>query len=241
MENHNELFITLIDELFFELLDLFFPPYFVQGLDRSFRVAVDNKLPPELDPGESDRVDIVMKVNRLAKRKPLLFHIEMEPNSVTAVADRMLYYYTGLHDRYKLDVVSIAILAFRTPRIPQQSSVISKFGELVILHFEFKQIQLNLFDWREFLYIQNPVAPALMPLMNYQPRERVEVRLNSLIRLAEIAELAEPQLTAAQISIVWRMIDAYTGLTKSETRRFNEELAKLKPEIRSAITTYTTS
>ncbi len=241
MQNHNELFIELIDELFFELLDLFFPPYFMQGLDRSSHVEVDNKLPPELDPGVSDRVDIVLKVNRLARRKPLLFHIEMEPNSGTAYADRMLYYYTGLSDRYKLEIVPIAILAFRTPRKPQQSSVVKKFGELEILHFGFKLIQLNMFDWRDFLYIQNPVAPALMPLMDYKPRERVEVRLNSLIRLAEIAELAEPQLTAAQISIVWKMIDAYAGLTKSEAHRFNEELAKLKPEIRSAIATYITS
>jgi hypothetical protein len=241
MPDHDELFKELIEELYFELLELFLPHDFVNTLDRTFRVSLDKELPADIGPGKSHRADIVSKVQILPAKIPMLIHIEIESSCSKEFPERMLYYYAGLRKKYKLEVLPIAIFAFTTPRGLQPCMVSSKIADCNILRFEFKRIQLNTLNWRDYLSIKNPVVPALMPLMRYNDSERVDVRLNSILRFGEISEAAETPLSSSQISIVRRMIDSYSPLTPSEKLRFNEKLEELNPNLKGTIMNYITS
>ncbi len=92
------------------------------------------------------------------------------------------------------------------------------FPNRKILEFNYFSIQLNNLKWRNFLNQPNPVAAALMAKMDFQPQERVRVKLECLRMLVTL------QLNPAKIELISGFIDTYLRLNTAEEEELNTEL-----------------
>ena len=233
MPDHDELFKELIDTFLFDLIALFLPsisPY----LDPSFRLAIDRELPADLGPGRARRADLVYRIKNIAGEYFTL-HIEVESSHDHAFAQRMLYYYVMLTEKYGLPVIPVAVLCFRSPQRLLSPTLEKAVGELKFIHFEYVQIQLNQLDWRDFARSDNCIAIALMANMKRSEAELPEVKLECIRGLARL--ILEPR----QRTIALKFVDAYTPLTPAQQEEFKRRLSEFDPAQREAIMTYITS
>jgi hypothetical protein len=103
------------------------------------------------------------------------------------------------------------------------------------LEFNFKSIQLNRLNWRDFLSQPNPVAAALMSKMRIAPEDRPRVKVECLRLLATL------QLDSARTRLISGFVDTYLRLNAIETQAFQAEIAKIEPERREGVMQIVTS
>jgi flagellar biosynthesis/type III secretory pathway protein FliH len=103
------------------------------------------------------------------------------------------------------------------------------------LEFNFKSIQLNRLNWRDFLSQPNPVAAALMSKMRITPEDRPRVKVECLRLLATL------QLDSARTRLISGFVDTYLRLNAIETQAFQAEIAKIEPERREGVMQIVTS
>ena len=90
--------------------------------------------------------------------------------------------------------------------------------------FEYKTIQLNRLDWRDFLDHPNPIACALMTKMKIAQTER------PLVKAMCLKMLAGQPLTAREIEIISRFIDTYLRLDRREEQEFQHHVEQFAPK-----------
>jgi hypothetical protein len=108
---------------------------------------------------------------------------------------RMFRYFARLHEKYILPIYPIVVFSYDKPKKAAQSSYQVAFPDFRVLEFNYRTIQLNRLNWRDFLNQQNPVASALMVKMRIVPKDRPKVKAECLIE-AQIQNLSSPQLEA---------------------------------------------
>jgi hypothetical protein len=194
MIDHDRLFKELISTFLLEFIELFFPEvraYIEEGsLD-----FLDKEIFTDVTSGERHEVDLVAKVRFAGKDAYFLVHVENQAQPQSNFAERMFTYFARLTQKYRLPVYPIALLTYYAPLEEQPDSYILEFPDRVVLSFQFRVVQLNRLDWREFARRENPVASALMARMNIargdRPRVKLEcVRLLSTFKLTPAKDAA---------------------------------------------------
>ncbi len=210
------------------------PPEFTAKLNRLVAVQVDKEFQAELEPGKAHRADLVFQVSNNRSNKPSLIHIEIESSHQKTLPGRMLHYYASLHKKYKMPILPIAILSFKSPRKAASSRIELCSNGISLGYFQFLVVQLNMMNWQSFLKIRNPVASALMSCMWFTETQRPEVKLKCLLHLADLS------LPPNKSAVVQKFIHAYLDLSTSEKKRFEEMVNYLRPFERDTIMTFIT-
>ena len=222
---HDRLFKELLSTFLFEFLDLFLPELAV-SLDRESIELLDKEMFTELAEGERREADLVARAQLRGQEAFFVIHLEHQAQSkqIEQFPFRMFTYYSILVQRYCVPVYPIALLSYSNPRKSAPSSYEIGFADFVPLHFRFRTIQLNLLEWRDFVYRDNPVAAALMSRMHVERKDRPKVKL-ACLRL-----LGRQRLDRARSMLVSHFVDQYLWLDPAETMSFHEEVDSLPIE-----------
>lgn len=105
----------------------------------------------------------------------------------------------------------------------------------MVLDFQFRTIQLNRLNWRDFIGQPNPVASALMAKMGIAPVDRPKVKLECLRLLATL------RLDRERARLIARFVDTYLRLTADEQQLFQVAFVAIAPCKQEAVMEITTS
>jgi hypothetical protein len=147
----------------------------------------------------------------------------------------MFWYFALFHHRHDAAVYPMAIFSYATPRAEQPNVHRVTFPDCEVLRFEYKAIQLNRLNWRDFVRRENPVAAALMAKMDIAKEDRPRVKLECLRLLATL------KLDRARMSFISAFVDTYLKLSPTEEAKFEAELAELSPPEKEEVMELTTS
>lgn len=87
-----------------------------------------------------------------------------------------------------------------------------EFPNWKVLQFNYRAVQLNRLNWRDFLKQRNPLASALMAKMKIAPQERPQVKAECLRLLVTL------KLDPARMQLISGFVDTYLRLTESEVQ-----------------------
>ena len=78
------------------------------------------------------------------------------------------------------------VFSYDSPLRIDINSFTVDFPDKRVLAFDYEMVQLNQFDWHDFVENQNPVAAALMSKMNIAQKDRPRVKLECLRLLVSL-------------------------------------------------------
>ncbi len=110
-----------------------------------------------------------------------------------------------------------------------------EFDDLKVMEFNFKTIQLNRLNWRDFINQPNPIAAALMSKMRIEPADRPRVKVECLRLLATL------RLDPARTQLISGFVDTYLRLNVQEEQVFQEAVGTLEGTEREGIMQIVTS
>ncbi len=218
--DHDKLFKELISTFFLEFLDLFLPdvakiidPDSVKFLQQEYFV--------DFQEGEEKIIDLLAEVKQLGETAAFLIHIEPQSTSRSIFPARMFFYFALLHQFYQKRIYPIALFSYDKPEKAAKSSYSIEFPDFKVLEFNFKSIQLNRLDWRDYLDRPNPVAAALMSKMKIAKADRPKVKAECLRLMVTL------KLDPARSRLISKFVDTYLQLDGKEKQTFQAEIAKL--------------
>ena len=173
--NHDRLFKELLSTFFLEFIELFFPEI-VNDLDPKSLQLLDKEVFTDVTSGEEHEADLVAQVRFQGKDSFFLIHIEVQSSSQSEFSRRMFRYFARLYEKYYLPIYPIALFSYEQPKRQEPNTHQVEFTDLKVLEFNYRVIQLNRLNWRDFIRQENPVAAALMAKMQIQPEERAQVK-----------------------------------------------------------------
>jgi hypothetical protein len=229
--NHDGLFKKLLRTFFLEFVDVFLPDV-AEYLDRDSIEFLDKEVFPELGEDFVREMDLVVKAR--FRGKPLFFLINIEPQSSRQARfnRRMFFYAAWLDKTFDLPVYPVALLTYDKPRTPEPNSYAIDFPGWQVLNFQFRTIQLNHLNWRDYLRHHNPVATALMVKMNIARQEQGQVKIE-MLRLFSTMKLNREKMT-----LIARFMEAYLRLTPEQEEQVEREIEQLQPKRRKAVMQY---
>ena len=136
----------------------------------------------------------------------------------------MFRYFARLFEKHTLPVYPILLLSFDTPLAAEPTVFEVNFPDLQVLQFNYRVVQLNQMNWRDFVNQPNPVASALMAKMRIAPNDRPRVKLECLRLLASLKQ------NPAKMQLISGFIDTYLRLNAEEEAVFQEQLNQLQPQ-----------
>lgn len=228
----------IIEQFFPDCLQFFFPALFAQIDWRRGFTFLDKELQKITFDAETGRqtVDKLVRVHlRGGKELWLLVHLEVQGQRDEKFAERMMLYNARIFDRYRQEVVSLAILSDEHRRWRPSHYVRERFGCRVQLDFP----MVKLLDYKDQLATleqhENPFALVVLTHLRAQqtkrlPKQRVRAKLQ-LIRL-----LLERGYSKKQIGQLFRFLDWVLTLPAEEEREFQislEEEIKVKRYVTS--------
>lgn len=234
MINHDRLFKELISTFFMEFIDLFLPSV-RSYIDEGSLEFLDKEIFTDVTAGERHEVDLLAKVRFKDEDAFFLIHVENQAQIQTDYARRMFGYFSRLHQKHAMPVYPIALFTFDNPVAEQPDEYGVEFPDQPVLLFQFRRIQLNRLNWRDFAKRDNPVASALMAKMNIAPGERARVKLECLRLLASL------RLNTAKTHLILGFVDTYLSLSEEEKQEYTMEVEKLEPQEKEAVTSVRTT
>ena len=232
--NHDQLFKELLTTFFVEFLELFFPNV-LEYLDPESITFVDKEVFTDVTKGEKKILDIVALAKFQGQDYSFLIHIENQAKNQTDFNQRMFRYFCSLFLKYDRPVYPIVIFSYDSPQRPDKDNFEIKFPDEQVLRFNYKVVQLNRLDWRDFLKQKNPIAAALMSKMKIERRERPTVKAECLRLMVTL------QLDPAKMQLISGFVDTYLNLNSTEEEIFQAELSTMELEQREQIMQITTS
>jgi hypothetical protein len=211
--NHDQLFKELLTTFFVEFLELFFPPV-LEYLDTDSIQFVDKELFTDLVGGEKKILDIVALAKFQEQDYSFLVHIENQASSTPEFNQRMFRYFCSLFLKYDRPVYPIVVFSYDVPKRLDRSNFVIDFPDGQVLNFDYKIVQLNRLDWRDFLQQKNPVAAALMAKMKIDPLDRPTVKAQCLRLLVTL------KLDPAKMQFISSFVDTYLRLNSTEETIF---------------------
>jgi hypothetical protein len=133
----------------------------------------------------------------------------------------MFRYYLRLYEKYRLPIYPIALLSYASPRKPQPDGLRIAFPDFEALAFNYRVVQLNRLDWRDYLSRPNPVASALMANMKIAKQDRLRVKAERLRLMLTL------KLNPVKMRLIIGYLDTYLRLTASEQKQFLATLVKI--------------
>lgn len=201
--DHDRLFKELLPTFFFEFLALFLPEV-VTYIEPELLTFLDKEVFTDVTEGEQYEADLIAKVQFRAQESYFLIHVKNQATAQSNFGRRMFRYFARLYEKFALPVYPIALFSYHAPQRLEPSYHQVIFPDLEVLCFNFRVIQLNRLNWRDFLAQPNPVASALMAKMNITPEERPRVKAECLRLLATL------RLNPAKTKLISGFIDTYT-------------------------------
>jgi hypothetical protein len=196
---------------------------------------LDKEIFTDVTSGERHEADFVVKVKFRAIESFFLIHVENQAHPQAEFSRRMFRYFARLYEKHELPVYPVAIFSYDLPKREEPSNHKVEFPDLLVLDFNFRAIQLNRLNWRDYISRQNPVASALMAKMNFSEEERPRVKLECLRLLATL------KLDPARTQLISGFIDTYLRLNAEEELKLRWELEVIDPIEREGIMEIVTS
>lgn len=234
MADHDGLFKKLLRTFFLEFAEVFLPDV-NEYLDRDSIEFLDKEVFPELGEDFSREMDLVVKAR--FRGKPAFFLINIEPQaSRRARFNRRMFFYAAWLDKtFDLPVYPVALLTYNAPRNPEPDSYTIDFPGWQVLNFQFRAIQLNRLNWRDYLRHHNPVATTLMVKMSIAPEEQGQVKIE-MLRL-----FSTMRLNREKMILIGRFMETYLRLTPEQDQEVRREIAKFKPQRKKVVMEYMSS
>jgi predicted transposase/invertase (TIGR01784 family) len=234
MIDHDQLFKELLSTFFVEFLELFLPQV-AAAIDPDSVVFLPQEYFADLTTGDTKIIDLLAQVRLAGQEVGFLIHVEAQASSKSDFARRMFFYFARLHQKYLQRIYPIVIFSFDEPyrEEPQQYAV--EFDDLKVMEFNFKTIQLNRLNWRDYLSQPNPVAAALMAKMKIDPGDRPRVKVECLRLLATL------RLDPARTRLISGFVDTYLQLNIQDEQVFQDEVGTLDVTEREGIMQIVTS
>ena len=232
--DHDQIFKKLLTTFFLEFLDLFFPEV-LDYLDRDSIEFVDKELFTDLVQGEKKILDIVALAKFQEQDYSFLIHVEAQSSSQTDFNQRFFKYFCSLYLKYSRPIFPIAIFSYTTPLREEPTSYTVKLPGFEVNKFNYKVVQLNRLNWRDFLKQKNPVAAALMSKMRIEPQDRPKVKAECLRLLVSL------KINPAKMQLISGFVDSYLRLDSKEETVFQSELSTMGLKEKEQIMQITTS
>ncbi len=224
---HDEAFKKLMQEFFFEFLELFFPKLYEQ-LDRGQANFLMQELLVDVVGGKRKTLDLLVDTKRVDGNVNVLVHLEPQATHQDDFATRMLVYYGRLHELFRLKHKAIIPIAVFTHSQLQDEPDTIEIGlpEIDILRFRFLKLQLRQHDWRKVLDTDNPVAAAVLAQMDVKLADRRELRINFLLMMIRLKR----KYNEGQLALISSYADLYYETTQAEDEELLCEIAIDQPE-----------
>ena len=234
MIDHDRLFKELLSTFFLEFIELFFPEVYAD-LDPDAIEFLDKEVFTDVTDGEKHEADLVVKARWRGAAWFFLFHVEPQSYQDDPFDRRMFQYFARLYEKFKVPIYPIAIFSYASPLRPEPATHRVEFPGFTVLEFNFRVIQLNRLNWRDFLRHENPVAAALMAKMKMTRAERKQVKLECLRLMATL------KLNPAKMQLISGFVDTYLHLNKAEEQWVKDEIVKLDPTTKESVMEIVTS
>lgn len=217
MIEHDRLFKELVTTFFVDFIDLFFP---------KTAVAIDPKAIEFLSPEQDERADqdsstILVKTRLRMRDACFWISIESESDQGLAFNRRIFHKYARLDAAYDFPIYPIILFPTDPPQRPEPNYYRVEFVDRKVLDFNFVTLQMSRLNWRDFLKRRNPVAAALMTIMNVKASDKPVVKAECLRLLATL------KLDTARLNIVSQFIDTYLKLDTDEEQVFKREVERM--------------
>jgi Domain of unknown function (DUF4351) len=223
MIDHDRIFKELIKTFFVEFVELFLPDVYVD-LDQSSIEFLDKEVFTDVTSGEKHEVDLIVKARFRDQDWFFLFHIEAQADNRAPFPRRMFTYFARLLEGHGLPVYPVVVFSYDAPLRPEPDSYRVEFPGFKVLEFNFRVIQLNRLNWRDFLNHQNPVASALMAKMAMKLEERRQVKLECLRLMLTL------KLNPAKMQMIAGFVNTYLRLSEEGEKWLVSQLADLIPK-----------
>jgi hypothetical protein len=204
-------------------------------LDSDYLEFLDKELFTDVTTGEKQEVDLIAKVRFKGQETFFLVHIEAQSSPQKDFNYRLFSYFARLHQQYRLPVYPIVIFSYDRPKTPAPHRYQVGFEDLNVLDFNYRVIQLNRLQWRDFLNSPNPIASALMAKMAIAPEDRPKVKAECLRLLVSL------KLNPAKMQLISGFVDTYLLLNPEEELQFNQELSTFIESTQEEVMQLTTS
>lgn len=232
--DHDRLFKELLTVFFLDFVELFFPEM-REYIDPNSIIFLDKEIFTDVTMGEQYETDLIVKVRFAGQDRYFLIHIENQSSSESNFDRRIFRYFARLYEKFNLPVYPIVIFSYDYPKKEAIDYHQVEFPDFKVLKFNYRVIQLNRLNWRDFLDQRNPVASALMSKMKIAPEDRPRVKLECLRLLATL------RLDPARMKLISGFVDSYLKLNESENRIFVNEMATIQPEEKEEVMQIVTS
>ncbi|MEG3436529.1 DUF4351 domain-containing protein [Pannus brasiliensis CCIBt3594] len=232
--DHDRLFKELLSTFFIEFIELFFPEV-IAYLDPDSIVLLDKETFTDVTAGEKYETDLIARVRFRGQPSFFLVHIEAESGSRSRFDRRMFRYFARLHEKFALPVYPIVLFSYDRPKKAAIDHYSIAFPDFQVLQFNYRVVQLNRLNWRDFLNRPNPVASALMAKMNIAAIDRPRVKAECLRLLVTL------RLNPAKMQLISGFVDTYLKLNRTEEQQFRQELGTLDQEEREEVMQIVTS
>ena len=218
--SHDRLFKELLNTFFVDFLDLFFPEL-SSNIERDSIVFLDKETITDVTDGSVAQPDIVVKCLFKGSQRFFIIHVENQASSRKDFARRMFKYFARLVEKYGVDVYPIVLFTFDKPFRVELDQFIIRFDDFEPLKFQFRAIQLNRLDWRDFIRRENPVASALMSKMKFSQEDRPKVKFECLRLLATL------KLNPAKSRLIYGFVNSYLKLNPVEETSMFQDIESL--------------
>ncbi|KAF6511850.1 hypothetical protein GS8_819 [Geobacillus stearothermophilus] len=218
--DHDRLFKELIQAFFEEFILLFFPEMY-EYIDFQHLSFLSEELFTDVTAGEKYRVDLLVETKLKGEDGLIIVHIENQSYVQPSFPERMFIYFSRLFEKYRTNVVPIAVFSYDAIRDEPSSFTLQlPFGN--ILHFRFFTIELRKQNWRNYIRIDNPIAAALLSKMGYTESERIELKKQFLRMLVRL------ELDEAKQRLLMGFFETYVKLSDEEEQRLRNEVNQME-------------
>ena len=231
---HDRLFKELLTTFFVEFIELFFPEV-LNYLDTENIEFLSQEIFTDVTSGEKHQADMVVKARFQDEESYFLINVEPFADDRGEFGRRMFRYFARLWEKYNLPVYPILVLSFKYPLKRQSSNFQISLPDLEVINFQYRVVQLNQMNWRDFVDRPNPVASALMSKMKIAKKDRVKVKAQCLRLLVSLS------LNPAKMQMISGFVDTYLDLSPLEEIEFEEEIRKFSQPIQEGVMQITTS
>lgn len=232
--DHDRLFKELISTFFVEFIELFFPQV-ITYLDGESITFLDKEIFTDVTQGEKFETDLIAQVKFQQQESFFLVHVEAQSSSDNSFNRRMFTYFSALHQKFSLSVYPIVIFSYDSPLKEAESEYQVEFPDFKVLQFNYRKIQLNRLNWKDYLNQNNPIASALMSKMQIAQKDRPKVKAQCLRLLANL------KLDPARMQLISGFVDTYLKLNQLEESEFKQEISTFSQPEKEKVMQITTS
>lgn len=234
MIDHDRLFKELLSTFFIEFIELFFPDV-INYLEPDSVTFLDKEVFTDVTAGERYEADLLVQAQFQGQSSYFLIHVENQSYNQADFNKRMFRYFARLHEKYDLPIYPVVVLSYTQPQKAAESSYQLFFPDFKVLEFNYRVVQLNQLNWRDYLNQRNPIASALMARMQIALEDRPKVKAECLRLLVTL------RLDPAKMQLISGFIDTYLNLSESEEQTFRDEIGTIESEDKEEVMQIVTS